>query len=46
MGHTTPLMTSGDVTFPGLRDRLLNYFKRLAEAGVDGIHIDKCYPGR
>lgn len=45
MGHTTPLMTSGDVTFPGLRDRLLEYFKHLAKVGVDGIHIDKCYPG-
>jgi hypothetical protein len=45
MGHTTPLMTSGDVTFPGLRDRLLEYFNRLAKAGADGIHIDKCYPG-
>jgi hypothetical protein len=45
MGHTAPLITSGDVTFPGLRDRLLDYFKRLAAAGVDGIHIDKCYPG-
>ena len=45
IGHTTPLMTTGDVTYPGLHDRLLDYFKQLADAGADGIHVDKCYPG-
>jgi len=44
MGHTTPLMTWGDVSFPGLRDRLLGYFEKLAKIGADGLHIDKCFP--
>ena len=44
MGHTTPLMVFGDASFPGIRDELVAYFKKLAEIGADGIHIDKFYP--
>ena len=44
MGYTTPLMVFGDASFPGIRDALLAYFKKLAEIGADGIHIDKFYP--
>ena len=45
MGHTAPLMTTGDCLDPVLHDRLVEYFRRLAEAGADGIHVDKLYPG-
>jgi hypothetical protein len=44
MTHTTPLMTVADPSFPGLRNKLVAYFKKLAEIGADGIHIDKFYP--
>jgi len=44
MGLTTPLMSFIDPSFPKLDDRLLVYFRRMAEVGADGIHIDKCYP--
>lgn len=44
MTHTTPLMTFADPSFPGLHDKLVAYFKKLAEIGADGIHIDKFYP--
>jgi hypothetical protein len=41
---TTPLMTYADVSFPGLADGQLPYFKKLARIGADGLHIDKSYP--
>jgi hypothetical protein len=43
MKLTTPLMAFADVSFPGLADGELKYFKRLAEVGADGLHLDKCY---
>ncbi|MHC4443724.1 MAG: DUF6259 domain-containing protein [Planctomycetota bacterium] len=44
MSHTVPLMSFADVSFPKLADAHLNYFKKLAQIGADGIHIDKVYP--
>ncbi len=44
MGLTTPLMTFADPSFPGLAEPQLAYFRRLAEIGADGIHIDKNFP--
>ncbi len=43
MKLTTPLMAFADASFPGLADKELSYFKRLAEVGADGLHLDKCY---
>ena len=43
MTHTTPLMTFADPSFPGCATAVA-YFKKLAEIGADGIHIDKFYP--
>ncbi len=43
MKLTTPLMAFADVSFPGLADGQLKYFKKLAEVGADGLHLDKCY---
>ncbi len=43
MHLTKPLMSFADVSFPGLADAQLTYFRKLAEIGADGIHIDKCY---
>ena len=45
MGLTTPLMAFLDVSFPRYADRLAAYFRKLALAGADGIHIDKMFPG-
>lgn len=43
MKLTTPLMAFADVSFPGLADGQLKYFKKLAAVGADGLHLDKCY---
>jgi hypothetical protein len=45
MGHTTPLMGFYDTSFPAMHDGHLKYFKKLAEIGADGLHIDKTFPG-
>lgn len=44
MDLTVPRMSFADVSFPNLADRQLEYFKKLAKIGADGLHIDKCYP--
>ncbi len=44
MGLTTPLMSFADTSFPKLADAHLGYFKRLAEIGADGVHLDKTFP--
>lgn len=44
MGDTVPLMAFADVSFPGMSDALTGYFRQLAEAGADGLHIDKMFP--
>jgi Domain of unknown function (DUF6259) len=41
---TTPLMAFADISFPGMADGHAKYFRKLAEIGADGIHIDKCFP--
>jgi hypothetical protein len=41
---TTPVMAFADASFPGLADPQLAYFKKLAEIGADGLHIDKLFP--
>jgi hypothetical protein len=43
-GTTTPLMSFVDPAFPVVHQLHLNYFKKLAEIGADGIHIDKMFP--
>jgi len=43
-GYTTPLMAFCNPSFPALAKAQLNYFKKIAEIGADGIHIDKVYP--
>lgn len=45
MAHTVPLMAFSDMSFPAMHDGHLRYFKKLAEIGADGIHIDKFFPG-
>ena len=45
MGHTTPLMGFYDTSFPAMHDGHLKYFKKLAEIGADGLHLDKTFPG-
>jgi hypothetical protein len=45
MGHTTPLMGFYDTSFPAMHDGHLKYFKKLAEVGADGLHLDKTFPG-
>ena len=44
MGLTAPLMAFADPSFPKFADAQLAYFKKLAEIGADGIHIDKGFP--
>ena len=44
MALTTPLMAVADTSFPAIQDGLLAYFRKLAEMGADGIHIDKFFP--
>ncbi len=44
MGDTVPLMAFADVAFPRMSDILTGYFVKLAEAGADGLHIDKMFP--
>jgi len=44
MGLTTPMMVFADISFPRLQEKVLAYYKRLAEIGADGIHIDKFFP--
>ena len=41
---TTPLMAFADASFPRFAEAQLNYFKKLARVGADGIHVDKLYP--
>lgn len=45
MGLTTPLMGFYDPSFPAMHDGHLKYFKKLAEIGADGLHLDKMFPG-
>lgn len=44
MGLTTPQMAFLDPAFPAFRRALVRDFRRLAEVGADGIHIDKMFP--
>jgi len=44
MGYTPPTMSLLDVNFPGIADPTVTYFRKLAEVGADGIHIDKLMP--
>ncbi len=44
MGLTTPLMAFADPSFPGMADGHMKYFRKLAEIGADGVHIDKSFP--
>jgi len=44
MGLTTPLMSFADPSFPRLADAQLGYFKKLAQVGADGLHLDKGFP--
>lgn len=44
MGLTTPLMSFADPSFPRFADAQLAYFKKLAQVGADGVHIDKGFP--
>ena len=41
---TVPLMTVIDTSFPTVAEGHLKYFRRLAQIGADGIHIDKLFP--
>ena len=45
MAHTVPLMTWCDASFPAIAEGHIEYFKKLAAIGTDGIHIDKMFPG-
>jgi hypothetical protein len=45
MGLTTPLMGFYDMSFPAMHDGHLKYFRKLAEIGADGLHLDKTFPG-
>ena len=45
MAHTVPLMAFSDTSFPAMAEGHLKYFKKLAEIGADGLHIDKMFPG-
>jgi len=44
MGLTRPLMSFADPSFPRFADAQLGYFKKLAQVGADGLHIDKGFP--
>ena len=44
MADTVPLMAFADLTFPGMSDAIAGYFRKLAESGADGLHIDKMFP--
>jgi len=37
-------MAFADASFPRFAEAQLNYFKKLARVGADGIHVDKLYP--
>ena len=43
MGHPK-LMAFLDPSFDVLSDCLVEYFKKLAEIGADGVHVDKMFP--
>lgn len=45
MAHTVPQMAFNDASFEGMAEGHLKYFRKLAEIGADGIHIDKLFPG-
>ncbi len=45
MGYTPPTMSLLNVSFPGIADPTVRYFRKLAELGADGIHLDKYMPG-
>ena len=41
MGYTKTPLVYCDVSFPEFRKILINHFKKLAEIGIDGLHLDK-----
>ena len=43
MGHPKTV-TWVDPSFPEYRDALLAQFRKLVEAGADGVHVDKMFP--
>jgi len=43
MGHPK-MMAWVDPSFPEYRDALLEQFRKLVEAGADGLHVDKMFP--
>lgn len=45
MGDTVPLMAFTNVAFPRMSDILTGYFLQLVQAGADGLHVDKMFPG-
>jgi len=44
MGHPKQ-MTWVDPGFPAYRRELVRQFRKLAEIGADGLHVDKMFPG-
>lgn len=44
MGLTTPLMAFLDPAFPRYADALMVYYRKLADIGADGVHVDKMFP--
>lgn len=44
LAYTVPSMAFVDVNFPGIADPTTAYFRKLADLGADGLHIDKCFP--
>ena len=45
MMYTTPQLVFADPSFPKFARHLVDSFKKLAEIGADGLHIDKMFPG-
>ena len=41
MGYTKTPLVYCDLAFPEFRKILIDHFKKLAEIGVDGLHLDK-----
>jgi hypothetical protein len=44
LAYTVPGMAFVDPGFPGVADPTAAYFRKLAELGADGLHIDKLFP--
>jgi hypothetical protein len=44
MGLTTPQMAFLDPAFQPFSDALMRFYRRLAAAGADGVHLDKMFP--